>query len=82
MTRQDIITSTTDFLLNELKIECPSLEPDTELRRDLGITSVDALAIATFTQKTFGCPLVISELKAIVTLQDLYDYIENYQRNN
>jgi len=52
------------------------MTPDTELRRDMGITSVDAVAIATFAQKTFGCSIIIPELKALVTLQDLYDYIE------
>ena len=50
--------------------------PDAELRRDLGITSVDAVAIASFVQKTFGCPIIMYEVKALITLQDLYDYIE------
>ena len=75
MTKQDIITQTNGFLLNELRIECATLEPDTELRRDLGITSVDAVAIASFAQKTFCCDIIMPELKAIITMQDLYDYI-------
>lgn len=76
MTKQDIISLTNSFLLKELRIEYATLEPDTELRRDMGLTSVDAVAIASFAEKTFGCPLIMPEIKAIVTLQDLYDYIE------
>lgn len=76
MTKQDIISLTNCFLLKELRIEYATLEPDTELRRDMGLTSVDAVAIASFAEKTFGCPLIMPEIKAIVTLQDLYDYIE------
>ncbi|MBR1808228.1 MAG: acyl carrier protein [Paludibacteraceae bacterium] len=61
---------------SELRIEYDGLTPDTELRRDIGISSVDALAIAAFMQKTLGCKIIVNNLKAIVTLGDLYDYIE------
>ncbi|MBQ9440511.1 MAG: hypothetical protein IJU35_08015 [Paludibacteraceae bacterium] len=76
MTKQDIISLTNSFLLKELRIEYATLEPDTELRRDLGLSSVDTAATADYIQKTFGCDILLPELKAIVTLQDLYDYIE------
>ena len=76
MTRQYITQQVNDFLTNELRIEYDGLTPDTELRRDIGISSVDALAIAAFMQKTLGCKIIVNDLKAIVTLGDLYDYIE------
>lgn len=76
MTKQQIISQTNAFLIRTLDFEKAQITPDTELRRDMGITSVDAVAIATFAQKTFGCSIIIPELKALVTLQDLYDYIE------
>lgn len=28
-------------------------------------------------EKNFGCAIVMRDIKAIITLQDLYDYIEN-----
>ena len=76
MTRQEIIQRVNDFLTDELQIEVSQIEPDTELRRDLGISSVDAVAIASFMQKTFECPIIVMQLKALVTMDDLYDYIE------
>ena len=76
MTKQQIISQTNAFLIDTLDFDPSQITPDTELRRDLGISSVDAVAIATFVQKTFGCPIIQPEIKALITLQDLYDYIE------
>ena len=76
MTKQQIRSQTNAYLIHTLDFEETQITPDAELRRDLGITSVDAVAIATFVQKTFGCPIIQPEIKALITLQDLYDYIE------
>lgn len=76
MTKQQIIEQTNAFFIHTLDFEETQITPDAELRRDLGITSVDAVAIASFVQKTFSCAIIIPEIKALVTLQDLYDYIE------
>ncbi len=76
MTKEQIISQTNTFLVDTLDFDPSQITPDTELRRDLGITSVDAVAIASFVQKTFSCPIIMPEIKALVTIQDLYDYIE------
>lgn len=76
MTKEQIIEQTNAFLIHKLDFDQAQISPDAELRRDLGITSVDATAIASFVQKTFGCPIIMPEIKALITLQDLYDYIE------
>ena len=79
MTKQEIIEKTNAFLIHTLDIDPSWINPDTELKRDIGITSVDAVAIASFAQKTFGCAIVMRDIKAIITLEDLYNYIEQYQ---
>lgn len=76
MTKQEIIEQTNAFLVRTLDIDKALISPDTELKHDIGITSVDAVAIASFAQKTFGCAIDMRKVKAIITLQDLYDYIE------
>lgn len=76
MTKEQIISQTNVFLIDTLDFDSSQITPDAELRRDLGISSVDAVAIATFVQKTFGCPIILPEIKALITLQDLYNYIE------
>lgn len=79
MTKQEIIDKTNAFLIGTLDIDKSLISPDIELKRDIGITSVDAVAIASFTQKTFGCAIDMRKVKAIITLDDLYIYIEQYQ---
>ena len=79
MTKHEIIEKTNAFLIHTLDIDPSWINPDTELKRDIGITSVDAVAIAAFAQKTFGCTIVMHDIKAIITLEDLYNYIEQYQ---
>jgi len=81
MTKEQIIQQTNAFFSDKLDFDMSRVTPDTELKRDLGISSVDAMAIASFAQKTFGCPIIMRELKAIITMQDLYDYIEKHAEN-
>lgn len=76
MTRQEIIQQTNTFFSDTLDFDMSRVTPDTELKRDLGMSSVDAVALASFVQKTFSCPIVMPEIKAIITMEDLYDYIE------
>ena len=78
MEKQQIIQLTNAFFSDTLGFDMSQVTPDTELKRDLGVTSVDAVAIASFARKTFGCPIVISEVKALITMDDLYDYIEQH----
>ena len=79
MTQDQIIQTTNAFFVEKLDFDASQIEPDAELRRDLGISSVDAVAITTFVQKTFGCRINLPEIKALITIQDLYNYIEQYQ---
>lgn len=79
MTEQEVIEKINAFLIGTLDIDKALISPETELKRDIGITSVDAVAIASFAQKTFGCAIVMRDIKAIITLEDLYNYIEQYQ---
>ncbi|MBR0296276.1 MAG: acyl carrier protein [Paludibacteraceae bacterium] len=78
MEKQQIIQLTNAFFSDTLGFDMSQVTPDTELKRDLGVTSVDAVAIASFARKTFGCPIIMSEIKAIITMCDLYDYIEQH----
>lgn len=79
MSKHEIIKKTNAFLTGTLDIDPALIMPDTELKRDIGITSVDAVAIALFAQKTFDCAIDMRGIKAIVTLDDLYNYIEQNQ---
>ena len=69
MTKEQIISQTNAFLIGTLDFDPAMITPDTELRRDLGITSVDAVAIASFVQKTFGCAISKRPLAALLSFR-------------
>ena len=48
MTQQEIQEKVNAFMVDRLEYEPKALTPETELKRDLGISSVDAVAIASF----------------------------------
>ena len=62
-------------MVDRLEFEPSSLTPETELKRDLGMTSLDAVETAIFIKRTFGFQPERGAIKTLVTLQDLYDYI-------
>jgi acyl carrier protein len=78
-TKQEIVDKVNDFLINRLEIDREMVHPDAELRMDMGLTSIDAIHIALFLKQTFGVQPVEEDLTSLVTLDDLYNYIEKHQ---
>jgi len=76
MDKNEIQEKVNTFLTDRLEYEPSSLTPETELKRDLGMTSLDAVETAIFIKRTFGFQPERGAIKTLVTLQDLYDYIE------
>lgn len=67
------------FLAERLELEPSQLRPDADLKMDLGLTSLDAVEIALFVKRTYEIEPDMEAVKAIITLQDLYDYIEKHR---
>ena len=78
MTKQEIQSKVNTFLIDRLEFEAELLTPETELKRDLGMTSLDAVETALFIKRTFGFQPERGAIKLIGTLQELYDYIESH----
>ena len=76
MTQQEIQTKVNAFLIDRLEYEPSAIKPETELKRDLGMTSLDAVETAIFIKRTFGFQPERGAVKMLVSIQDLYDYIE------
>ena len=75
MTNQEIAEKVHVFMTDRLEYEETSLQPEAELKRDLGMTSLDAVETSIFIKRTFGFQPERGAVKSLVTLQDLYDYI-------
>ena len=76
MTKQEIQEKVNQFMVDRLEYEQDALTSKVELKRDLGMTSLDAVETAIFIKRTFGFQPERGAIKTLVTLQDLYDYIE------
>ena len=81
MEKKKIQEKVNAFMTDRLEFEPSSLAPETELKRDLGMTSLDAVETAIFIKRTFGFQPERGAVKMLVTLQDLYDYIEQHAEN-
>lgn len=77
MTNQEIQSKVNAFLIDRLEYEPSAIKPEAELKRDLGMTSLDAVESALFIKRTFGFQPERGIIKTMVTLQDLYKYIED-----
>lgn len=78
MTQQEIQSKVNAFMADRLEYEPDMLIPEAELKRDLGMTSLDAVETAIFIKRTFGFQPERNAIKSLVTLQDLYDYIAEH----
>lgn len=76
MTTQEIQTKVNAFLTDRLEYEPSAIKSEAELKRDLGMTSLDAVETAIFIKRTFGFQPERGAVKTLVTIQDLYDFIE------
>lgn len=79
MEKKEIQSKVNQFMTDRLEYEPSALTPETELKRDLGMTSLDTVETALFIRRTFGFQPERGAIKILITLQDLYDYIEQHQ---
>lgn len=76
MTKQEIQEKVNEFMTNRLEYEPSMIKPEAELKRDLGMTSLDAVETSIFIKRTFGFLPERGAVKTLVTIQDMYEYIE------
>ncbi len=76
MTQQEIQEKVNAFLTDRLEYDPGAIKPEAELKLDLGMTSLDAVETSIFIKRTFGFQPERGAVKTLVTIQDLYNYIE------
>lgn len=77
MTRQEIIITVNEFLLNDIEIDELKINEDALLKEDLGIDSLDFVDIVVVVEQYFGFKIKPEEMKEVKTLSQFYTYIEN-----
>ena len=78
MTRSEIEEKVNAFLVDDLEIEEENIYPQSRLKEDMGIDSLDYVDIVVIVEKNFGYKITNpSEMTTVKTLSQFYDYIES-----
>jgi len=75
MQQQEIIKKINQLLIEEIEIDEGQLSPDAELKKDLGIDSLDFVDLFVIIENNFGFKMKAEEMSDVKTLQDFYNYI-------
>jgi len=77
MTKEKIIETVNNFLIEEIEIEKGRINNEALLKEDLGIDSLDFVDIVVIVERHFGFKIKPEEMTGIKTLSQFYDYIES-----
>ena len=78
MERKEIEEKVKALLIDDLEIEEENIFPESRLKEDMGIDSLDYVDIVVIVEKNFGFKITNpQELTAVKTLTQFYDYIES-----
>lgn len=76
-TRDEIITTVNNFLVEEIEVDSELLKEDALLKDDLGIDSLDFVDIVVIVERNFGFKIKPEEMADVRTLGQFYDYIDS-----
>ena len=77
MLREEVISKVNEFLVEEIEIDEAVIKPESRLKDDLGIDSLDFVDIVVIVEKHFGFKIKPEEMANVRTLSDFYAYIES-----
>lgn len=78
MAREEIEQKLNAFLIETLEIDPALVNPESSLKNDVGLTSLDVVDIRLFVQKNFGWQMGREDILTILTLSDLYSAVEQH----
>lgn len=76
MERKEIEEKVKAFLIDDLEIEEDKVFPESRLKEDMGIDSLDYVDIVAVVLSTFGVRVNIEKMKGVQTLSQFVDYLE------
>lgn len=76
MEKAEIEEKVRTFLIDDLEIEEDKIFPDSRLKEDMGIDSLDYVDIVAVVLSTFGIRLNLETMKEVKTLSQFIDHID------
>ncbi len=80
MQNDEIINKINQLLIEEIEIDEDQIRPQADLKKDLGIDSLDFVDLFVIIENNFGFKMKAEEMTDVKTLQDFYNYL--FQRVN
>jgi acyl carrier protein len=77
MQKDEIIRKINQLLIDEIEIEETQIHPAADLKKDLGIDSLDFVDLFVIVENNFGFKMKAEEMADVKSLQDFYSYIFN-----
>ncbi len=77
MTRAEIEDIVKNFLIEDIEVDEDVINPDSLLKEDLGIDSLDFVDIVVIVERNFGFKIKPEEMTNIINLNQFCDYIES-----
>lgn len=75
MQNEEIITKINQLLIEEIEIDEDQITLEADLKKDLGIDSLDFVDLFVIIENNFGFKMKAEEMTDVKTLQDFYAYI-------
>ncbi|AKL98327.1 acyl carrier protein [Endomicrobium proavitum] len=83
MIKEEIIRKVNDALIKEFELDPAVMKPDANFFADLGLDSLDAVDMVVVLEQAFKVKMRTNyEIGKIITLNDLYNYIEGLMKKN
>ena len=83
MTKEEIIKTVNGALIKEFELDPASMKPEANFFTDLGLDSLDAVDMVIVLEQAFKVKIRTNyEVGKIITLGNLYDYIEELLKQN
>ena len=76
MEKEEIEEKVRAFFIDDLEIEEEKIFPDSRLKEDMGIDSLDYVDIVAAVLSTFGVRLNLENMKEVKTLSQFIDYLD------
>jgi len=77
MQNEEIVNKINQLLIEEIEIDADQIRQEADLKKDLGIDSLDFVDLFVIIENNFGFKMKAEEMTDVITLQDFYTYIIN-----
>ena len=75
MQNEEIIKKINQLLIDEIEIDESQISPSADLKKDLGIDSLDFVDLFVIIENNFGFKMKAEEMSDIKKLDDFYNYV-------